>query len=133
VQTFLPDPNFEISAALLDSKRLGKQRVEAEQILFALLYGGGWKHHAATRMWRGYEPALAQYRDCMIREWIARGYRNTMPLVAEDLGEVPMPPWLGDPEFHASQRSNLLRKDPEFYSQYGWSEPTDLPYVWPTP
>ena len=42
------------------------------------------------------------------------------------------PLWLGDPTFHASHRSNLLRKDPVFYGKHGWSEPTDLPYVWPT-
>jgi hypothetical protein len=29
VQTFLPYPDFAASAATLDSKRLGKQRVEA--------------------------------------------------------------------------------------------------------
>jgi hypothetical protein len=41
------------------------------------------------------------------------------------------PPWLGCDEFHSSHRSNLLRKLPEHYSQFGWSEPNDLPYVWP--
>jgi hypothetical protein len=41
------------------------------------------------------------------------------------------PPWLGDNTFHASHKSNLLRKDPVWYGQFGWSEPTDLPYVWP--
>ena len=34
---------------------------------------------------------------------------------------------------HASHRSNLLRKDPEHYMQFGWTEPPDLPYVWPVP
>jgi hypothetical protein len=41
------------------------------------------------------------------------------------------PPWLGDEAFHASHRSNLLRKNPEWYGQFGWTEPDDLPYVWP--
>lgn len=34
---------------------------------------------------------------------------------------------------HASHRSNLLRKEPEYYTQFGWTEPPDLPYVWPVP
>lgn len=41
------------------------------------------------------------------------------------------PAWWGDESVHASHRSNLLRKDPQFYSAFGWSEPHDLPYVWP--
>lgn len=40
------------------------------------------------------------------------------------------PWWLGDPGFHAGHRSNLLRKDPDHYSRFGWLEPDDLPYVW---
>ena len=42
------------------------------------------------------------------------------------------PKWLGNKKFHASHRSNLLRKDREWYSQFGWTEPDDLPYIWPT-
>jgi hypothetical protein len=38
---------------------------------------------------------------------------------------------LGDEAFHASHRSNLLRKDRDYYGAFGWTEPDDLPYVWP--
>jgi hypothetical protein len=44
VQTFLPYPDFRRTAEVLDSPRLGKQRVETLQILRALElpeYGGG--------------------------------------------------------------------------------------------
>ena len=44
---------------------------------------------------------------------------------------IKMPLWLGHSELHASHRSNLLRKDKSFYSQYNWNESADLPYVWP--
>jgi len=37
VQTFLPYPDFKQSAACLDYRRLGKQRVEGVQILKAIL------------------------------------------------------------------------------------------------
>jgi len=40
------------------------------------------------------------------------------------------PRWLGDEKLHASHRSNLLRKNPEWYSKFGWKEPNNLPYVW---
>jgi len=44
---------------------------------------------------------------------------------------VVHPAWLGTDTFHASHRSNLLRKDPDYYGQWGWTEPSDLPYIWP--
>lgn len=131
MQTFLPYASFELSAAALDWKRLGKQRVEAKQILNALSgKSQGWVNHPATRMWRGYEPALRAYLRTCILEWISRGYQNTMEL--PPLEPYAVPPWFGDPAFHASHRSNLLRKDFEYYSKHGWQEPADLPYVWPS-
>jgi hypothetical protein len=129
MQTFLPVHDFELSAMLLDWKRLGKQRVEAQQILNALLAGGAWSNHPATRMWAGYEIALIEYKNAMIREWIRRGYKNTMEII--EVKDFKLPPWFGDEKFHASHRSNLLRKDPIFYGQYGWEEGPDLEYVWP--
>lgn len=45
---------------------------------------------------------------------------------------IEYPSWFGNEEFHASHRSNLLRKDSIFYSQYYWDESSDLPYIWPT-
>ena len=36
MQTFLPYPDFQLSAECLDYKRLGKQRLEAFQLLVAL-------------------------------------------------------------------------------------------------
>lgn len=125
MQTFLPYPDFQASARVLDRARLGKQRVEARQ----LLTPRGWANHPAARMWLGYEGALAEYGDAMIEEWMRRGYRNTMPLLGSG---GPRPPWFGDPAFHASHRSNLLRKDPGHYAQFGWAELPDLPYVWPS-
>src|SRR4051794_10899397 len=55
VQTFLPYADFDASAAVLDDRRLGKQRVETMQVLRALVFPSyrGWKNHPATRMWRG--------------------------------------------------------------------------------
>ncbi|MDT5035120.1 MAG: hypothetical protein QOE03_305, partial [Micromonosporaceae bacterium] len=58
VQTFLPYPEFATSARVLDQRRLGKQRVEAIQVLRGLIVPGyGWRHHPAVKMWAGYEEA----------------------------------------------------------------------------
>lgn len=129
MQTFLPYPDFTESARCLDSKRLGKQRVEARQILKTLLEGGAWRNHPAVLMWRGYEPALADYGDTIILEWIKRGYQNKMELIFP--GSIVLPPWFANDRFHASHRSNLLRKDYNYYSKFGWQEGTGLPYWWP--
>jgi hypothetical protein len=129
MQTFLPYPDFYESARVLDYRRLGKQRVEARQILKALNVGGGWLNHPAVKMWRGYENALVQYGNVMIQEWIRRGYKNTMSMIAIESYE--MPPWMGNKDFHASHRSNLLRKDVSWYGRLKWTESDNLPYVWP--
>ena len=120
----------------LDYRRLGKQRVEGRQIQTALQTGGGWSNHPATAMWEGYETALMAYTDACIREWIRRGYENTMPLMLNPVApyflDIQMPPWLGCSRFHASHRAALLHKDPEWYSQFGWTEEPELNYVWPS-
>jgi hypothetical protein len=141
MQTFLPHPSFGDTAACLDYRRLGKQRVEAKQLLLALgvavgshLPNSGWTNHPACGMWRGFEGGLCEYAVAICEEWLRRGYRDSLlPQFVEAGSRLSrvLPPWLGDHAFHASHRSNLLRKLPEHYSRFGWAEPDDLPYVWP--
>ncbi len=133
MQTFLPYASFYDTARVLDDKRLGKQRVEALQILNVVTkaeYVGGWINHPAVNMWRGYEDALKIYTNCMIIEWERRGYQNTMQHYAVH-GVIALPWWLGDSRLHESHQSNLLRKFPEYYGTLGWRVPSDLPYFWP--
>lgn len=134
MQTFLPYPDFTHSASVLDRQRLGKQRVEAKQILLALENPGyGWQNHPAVKMWRGREAALAVYGLRVCEEWTRRGYKDSLTQFFKvRLQIMPMfPSWLGDPAFHASHRSNLLRKLPAHYRQFWPGEPADLPYIWP--
>lgn len=145
MQTFLPLPDFKESAACLDMKRLGKQRVEALQILQTLLSPARkreatWSHHPAVLMWQGHEIALCEYGLAICDEWFSRGYRDTVHsqiLALHDfLCEQPrrskdFPTWIGNEKFHSSHRSNLLRKAPEWYSRFGWVEGPDQPYFWP--
>lgn len=139
MQTFLPYPDFAESARVLDRQRLGKQRVECLQILRTLCgVGQGWFNHPCTRMWSGHEAVLGRYGAAICDEWTRRGYKDNCAARMSELllermpGSLIRPKWLGNEAFHASHRSNLLRKDPEWYGQWGWKETADLPYVWPT-
>lgn len=142
--TFLPDPDFGRSALCLDPKRLGKQRLEAQQILDVLLAAersrdlrGGRPDdpvrvgrllaltHPACAMWVGYEPALEVYLTYVINEWIRRGYESvrwtgstTIPLLTPN----QLPWWLGDPRVHGRHRRVLKGKDPAYYRRFRWPE-----------
>ena len=149
MQTFLPLPSYGGSAACLDNKRLGKQRVECKQILLALgvdigphlasATRSGWRHHPAVVMWRGSELYLVDYAIQVCREWIARDFNDSLLpqfeaarfTILKSRVRHDRPLWAVDRAFYASHRSNLLRKYPSYYSQFGWSESDDLPYVWP--
>ncbi|WP_239123414.1 MSMEG_6728 family protein [Sphaerisporangium siamense] len=150
MQTFLPYPDFAATARVLDPRRLGKQRVEALQVLRALTVPGyGWRHHPVVRMWAGYEEALVRYGLEVCAHWCSLGRADTCaakmlhelaechavtaPRSQPRLGEAgELPPWLGDRALHLSHRSALVRKDPSFYGPLFAGTPDDLPYLWPT-
>jgi len=139
MQTFLPYSDFNKSARLLDSKRLGKQRVENLQIAKALIDPDyGWQNHPAVKMCRGHLNTFMTYQESVCRAWTDRNYKDTcldktrLILANFTDGADDAPAWLGDERVHLSHRSNLLRKDPEFYSTT--SEATlspDIEYYWP--
>jgi len=133
MQTFLPFADYQQTASLLDYRRLGKQRVETYQILKALTgQSTGWVNHPATNMWRGYENELCQYGATMSLEWLKRGYKDTVLqhfLEYQNQYEPIRPWWLGYEPLHTSHKSNLYRKDAEFYKDFAHIG-GDLPYVW---
>ena len=130
MQTFLPYADFKKSANCLDDKRLGKQRVEALQILKAIYIPDyGWRHHPCVKMWKDYPHALQLYMNACIDEWKNRGFNNTMAKAKED-SFTELPPWIGNKLFHDNHKSNLLAKDTEHYTQYNWTVPMTLPYFW---
>lgn len=140
MQTFLPYADFTQSADALDVKRLGKQRVEAWQILRTLRgESKGWANHPAVKMWRGHEMALVEYGLEMCLRWRRLNYKDTLLLkfmgaldeLMDEGQPYTYPTWLSDETVFASHRSNLLRKDHDHYAQFGWTEPNDLPYCWP--
>ena len=133
MMTFMVDGNFMYTAKALHYKHLGKQRTEAYQILQILLgKSNKWTHHPAVHMWVGYIDGLKYYINCMIHEWVHRGYTNTMEIyVLPPYVQVPW--WTQWSRLHQSHRAMLLRKNPYYatvltvepeYQQYG--------YIWPT-
>lgn len=146
MQTFLPYPSFARSAAVLDDRRLGKQRVEVLQILRALhMEDYGWAHHPAVLMWRGCTRALVAYGLAVVDEWCTSDRADTTrPMItefarpfeavpAEELPSDALPPWLGWPALHRSHQAALVRKDPLFYEPHFPGVTSDEPYVWPDP
>lgn len=138
----------------LDKYRLGNQ-VWREGIT---LIRGGWPNHPANKMWRGHEHHLGLYllSGCDVLEERGKKYPELRQRIKDEMSkftDTGAPKWFGDDKFHASHRSNLLRKvklsreladqtkkerdinvanHMEFwYSQFGWIEPNNLPYVWP--
>lgn len=153
MQTFIPFDDFRASAKALDRQRLGKQRVEAKQILLALdrvKHGEtervGWVNHPAVKMWAGHEAALARYGVNVCVEWISRGYiDNMLPWFTAEIERHGvhladhLPEWWGDQIVHKSHMAMLLRKDRDHYQiEFELSDEAvdimlvDYPnYIWP--
>jgi hypothetical protein len=110
-------------------------------------------------MWKGHEYHLGLYllAGCdVLKERTGKEYSEIREKIRAEMAKhrnTGPPPWLGNEDFHASHRSNLLRKvslaqqkavetkkdrdiqnaryQKEWYQQFNWTEPDNLPYVWP--
>ena len=148
MQTFLPFYDFEHCAMVLDDRRLGKQRIEAKQIIQVLDNpdAKGWRNHPAVRMWDGHIMSLCFYGLAMCTEWSRRGFRDNTrdwfearcvseiaKLEASQLNiDSRKPQWMADARLYVSHASNLIRKDPHYY-QLIWPQiPNGIPYLWPS-
>lgn len=88
MQTFLPYPDFVQSLTSLDYRRLGKQRVEAFQIINIIEkikenpeQKIAWMNHPARFMWDKHLDALKCYYNLSVLIWLSRGYNNSMKLM----------------------------------------------------
>lgn len=138
MQTFLPYEDFDQSAKCLDRQRLGKQRVEAMQIMRSLAgLTKGWQNHPAVKMWKDYEGALTLYAIAICTEWRRRGYKDTCEAKITALyyeyfkhnSMFDMPPWLGGP-IHQTHQSKLIQKLPQHYAPLFADVPV-MEYYWP--
>jgi hypothetical protein len=118
----------------LDKSRLGNQ-VWREGIT---LIRGGWPNHPASKMWQGHFYHLGLYLLEGIKVLAERGkyYGEIEAKIRAEMEKhnhnQTAPHWVGNEQFHSSHRSNLLRKNPVWYGQFGWTESPDMEYIWPT-
>lgn len=124
--TFITHFPFSETAKRLDYRRLGKQRLEAKQIInllwevkytqknyhdLARIKSLHYLNHPSVKMWYHYELALIEYYNCIVKEWIARGYKNTMPIYDLTGYEIEYPKWLFETQLQISHRQMLLYKE----------------------
>lgn len=128
MQIFLPFPDIQKSLDCLDKKRLGKQRVEAHQIINVIEFKQqrckfssnetyetiAWENHPAVLMVENYLPFLKYYYNESLRMFSKRGGSNISLVYYKEVMDsnftFELPYWFGDENFHLSHRSNLLRK-----------------------
>lgn len=132
VNTFVLSNCPRRTMELLDAKRLGKQRVEAYQIINALGNSStGWKNHPITQMWKDNIEGLKFYFNCSVDEWVKRGYKNTMNKF-DNVSEDSLPWWFFNEQLQKTHKASLLRKDPVFYTPLFPLEKEyyDTGYIW---
>ena len=144
MQTFLPEKNYLFALASLDTKRHGKQRLEAYDLIGLLtdfkitkhsfikqsLLKRRYKNHPVLNLWRDNINALISYYNLSVLTWILKGYRNTMPIIYNP----NISHKVFSDKLYSSHRANLLRKNYNFYKKYNWPENNinykDIRYVW---
>lgn len=143
MQTFMPFPSLVLSANVLDRLRCFKQVIESRQILAGLgvsikkidgtFYKPSHKNHPVYKLWRGFEDTLKCYHDhCLMRSCLCYQYKTDIPPFCNyfERGKIKYPAWFGRDDFHSRHRAALLAKNPEWYSQWGWTEDPKIDYVW---
>lgn len=148
MQTFMPDFDFRIVAATLDHKRLGKQRVEALQLLQAFNdLANRWRNHPVFRMWYMNRGLLAAYGIAMCNHWAALGYSDNcknriidalpcdtlrqfaITYATTGINSLPemyeLPEWMKPRDgynIRSEYRAILLEKNFKHYGKMNWSE-----------
>jgi len=145
MQTFIFDDDLYKVAGILDTKRLGKQRVEAIQIariLTGITPDSRWKNHPAVLMWKGYEAFLIKkYIRTIMDVWVLRNYNNDkceehykqLIETEEAKKEIIKPSWLKE-DFYTTHKSNLLRKNFDYYKRHFDYKKIriNMSYIWPS-
>lgn len=148
VQTFILSDDIKIIFKLLDDRRLGKQRVEAHQIINIIEQNNSnkkiaWQNHPAVLMWKNNVDYLKYYFNLCVTEWIARGKNNNYQLYDLPLN-IEEPSWWGFKPLIYSHQANLYIKNPWYYGQALqhvegimssielFNQYTKIGYIWPS-
>lgn len=136
MQVFMPFPDPIVSLACLDDKRLLKQIVEAQQILWGQT---GHKNHPAVLLWQQYPDFLKLYLYVGVKIWKWRGYVNRgKDYKYKNEFDAPLtyrlPPFFYHVAYHDSHQLSLIKKSEE----YSWlqlyrfyNNDDDFGYLWP--
>ncbi len=110
---------------------MDRQRVEAFKIMELL---GGRRYrpfkHPMVIMWDGYYKALLVYYNICLTVWEERGFKNTGLKKINTFGTYGCPTWIYNRNLNLSHRSNLIRRNPEFYKRLWPEVPDNIPYLW---
>lgn len=119
VVTFILSNDPKTCASLLDKLRLNKQKLECTQIINIIenlsSEKKGFKSHPIIYMWKNNIDGLKYYCNCIIDEWVKRGYNNTTKKF-ENVSEDDLPWWYKNKQIQYSHMASLHRKNPEHYS-----------------
>ncbi len=130
MQVFRPYIDHRRSAGFLDNLRLGKQRIEAKQVILAILrkLGAlkdgrrGWLNHPVVLMYfnngHPYLEDLTRYFYAVVDEWVRRGFVNNVSMGNIELLLSNVDHEDGTPVTEVMAREYrrvLLLKDPCYY------------------
>jgi len=130
MQVFRPYIDWRMSARVLDDRRLGKQRVEAKQVMMTifrrmgLIRDGrrGWLNHPIALMYyndgKPYISDLIGYFNVCVEEWMPSGMRSSISLSDIEHLILGVASAEGHPLTHVHEieyRRILTLKDPEHY------------------
>src|SRR5689334_11934420 len=110
MMTFVVVSDLVLNAQILDSVRLLKQAVEANQLIRTLITGKGWIHHPITLAWQGHLEGLKFYYNCILKEFITRGGKPKKLVLYEVEPDFTLPWWINWDRLHQSHRAMLFRK-----------------------
>jgi len=146
MMTWMTRASLFDSALDMELPELAMAQIHSQSLLNELLFGEPDVDMKAaplplSRMWQGYEVALAGYSVAcaavMVSFGVTTGLRpqvmaqGVAQLRAGSEGDEPLvlPPWIQDIDVLRSHRSNMMRRWP---GRYDWPRtPVNMPYIWP--
>jgi len=143
----LPYQSYTASLRILSDEDLRKQCRDAYTIVGMLtgfqftnhlpiqkkVFWEKYAQHPDVLLWKGYSRSLTFYCNTALALWEERGFEQKIPYVPH-MGYAVKPHFVGDPQYHKFQQSQLVAKNPVRYGTVFKDIPPDLePYYPPKP
>lgn len=144
-KVYVPYSATLASARCLDDDLLWQQLHNVPLLVQAIADSDERTRLLCVKQWRGYEGYLANYTHKMqieaqmrglgewLDEWRSSPYARVWSLIREEgFNPAPRPPrWIGGEWFLASNRSELIRINPEHYAHQFPTTPLEMPFLYP--